>query len=120
MACLDDFLERMIPDALRKIAPQTPLAVVGTRAINVYLLAAHKTPSETQDWDVVTEGDPMALAAKVGEKSSGAGIPHCRSSDAPYARDGAVILLFSIPTVGPSHDQRMWGRVGRARRLPGS
>lgn len=53
MSCsYDDFLQKVVPDVLRGLYSQFHFAVIGTRAINLYLTQATMSSIETMDWDI--------------------------------------------------------------------
>jgi hypothetical protein len=61
MSCsFDGFLQQIVPDVLRLAHERFKFAVVGTRAINLYLSQAAIPPAETMDWDVIVPVDRFA------------------------------------------------------------
>jgi hypothetical protein len=61
MSCsFDNFLQQIVPDVLRLAHEKFQFAIVGTRAINLYLSQAAIPPIETMDWDVIVSADKFA------------------------------------------------------------
>lgn len=61
MSCsFDNFLQQIVPSVLKELYLKFKFAVVGTRAINLYLSQAKIQPIHTVDWDVVIESNKLS------------------------------------------------------------